>query len=89
MATLQGRRREADVDAHDLAVGDYRAPTDGVMWARCPTGDLCRIDERWKITEHENGTISVGPLQPGGSLSIAIQPSGWHGFLEYGVWRDA
>ena len=34
------------------------------------------------IEEHEDGTITVSP-------SILIMPSGYHGFLERGVWRSA
>lgn len=37
--------------------------------------------EPWRIVEHEDGTITVTP-------SI-MDPGGWHGFLERGVWRGA
>jgi hypothetical protein len=35
----------------------------------------------WEITEHDDGTISVQP-------SI-MDPGGWHGFLDRGVWTAA
>lgn len=41
----------------------------------------------WGMVEHEDGTITISP-------SIHLHPtpngsrSGWHGFLERGVWRE-
>jgi hypothetical protein len=39
------------------------------------------IVEPWSITEHDDGTISV--------LPSIMDPDGWHGWLERGVWRSA
>jgi hypothetical protein len=39
------------------------------------------VEPKWTITEHEDKTITVTP-------SIWFNsPTGWHGFLERGVWR--
>lgn len=39
------------------------------------------VVEPWQITEHEDGAITVRP-------SI-LDPDGWHGWLERGIWRSA
>ncbi len=38
------------------------------------------LPARHQVTEHDDGTITVTP-----SL---VMPSGWHGYLERGVWRE-
>jgi hypothetical protein len=87
---LQGRRVDANTPIDDLRPGDYRPPRNGILWGRAPDGEIVRIDERWSLTEHEDGTVTVGPLLPGGSSSIQIHGEhGWHGYLERGVWREA
>jgi hypothetical protein len=65
--------------------GDYcRVPASadprGACWyAVDPTGGAGAIVTH-QVTVHEDGTISCSP-----SL---VMPSGWHGFLERGVWRE-
>jgi hypothetical protein len=51
----------------------------------CPDGSYCHLSSKvHTITEHEDGTITVSP-------SILRYPlagdTGWHGYLERGVWR--
>lgn len=91
MITFQGRRVPEDKPIHEFRPGDYQWDGGPILWGMAPTGELCRVDERWKIEEHDDYTISVGPLEPGGSYSIQINkeadPPGWHGFLERGVWQ--
>lgn len=90
MATTQGRRVDPDTGIIDLAPGDYCWDGGPILWGAAPDGSICRIDERWSITQHEDGTVSVGPTAPGEMFSIWVnKPTGWHGFLERGVWRDA
>ncbi len=36
-----------------------------------------------KVTEHEDGTITVSP-----SILITRHDGQWHGYLERGVWRE-
>lgn len=86
----QGRRLpDRSVDAvmrDDFEPGDY-CLIDGVVWAREPGdkgGALMALTE-WKITEEEDGTLSLSP-------SIWVNkhhnPPGWHGYLEHGKWRE-
>lgn len=78
---------------------------DGVTqwWIRDPWGSVGRLTSH-TITEHEDGTITVSPsifdkdgsppsqeeMQRWGIRAI-IHPegTGWHGWLERGVWRQA
>jgi hypothetical protein len=49
-------------------------------WTICdPRGSLGMITTH-EVTEHPDGTITVHP-------SI-LDPNGWHGWLERGVWRE-
>jgi Family of unknown function (DUF6527) len=63
--------------------GDYWKRTFDGSWFLCaPSGEAGGVDYRWIVTEHEDGTITVHP-------SIWFnKPTGWHGFLERGVWRQ-
>lgn len=71
----------------DALPGDYCLVPDGVhhgekdVWyAVDPTGGAGAIIRANHVTtEHDDGTITCSP-----SL---VMPSGWHGFLERGVWR--
>jgi hypothetical protein len=68
--------------------GEYMKGENG-RWELCmPTGIHGAINDKvWKITEHEDGTITVSP-------SIDCKSTGangkynWHGWLEKGVWRE-
>lgn len=87
-----GRRVPPSTAITELEPGDYRwdGPDGGlILWGMAPSGEVCRIDERWLVQEHEDGTVSVGPTAPGEAYSIWInKPDGWHGFLERGVWKQ-
>ena len=56
---------------------DPRGP--GVWYAVAPDGKAGAIVSH-QVVEHDDGTITVSP-----SL---VMPSGWHGWLEHGVWRS-
>jgi hypothetical protein len=72
-------------------------------WIRDPWGRVGRLTSH-TITEHEDGTITVSPsifdkdgspptqeeLQQWGIAAIVPGPgaTGWHGWLEHGVWRS-
>lgn len=95
----QGRRVDADpsnpVQAFPrLQSGDYGRDLDG-LWYCVPPGKEpfswmgCLGDgtTHHKVTEHEDGTITVTP-----SILIHSPRTGkgekWHGYLERGVWRE-
>lgn len=78
--TEQGRRRADRTPIEELQPGDYCKRGD-VWWVCLPNRQLGRLDSRWNVTEHEDGTITVSP-------SIHDAPDGWHGWLERGVWRS-
>lgn len=60
-----------------------------VVWFCIPpkSGIGCGSLSNHQITEHEDGTITVLP-----SILIYNKPnksdSGWHGYLEHGIWRE-
>lgn len=84
--SMQGRRIYPDeTGAMNMDPGDYGKWHGG--WLLClPSGIRGQIKEPlWKITEHEDGTITASP-------SIMTTSPGnpeldWHGFLEKGFWR--
>ena len=61
--------------------GDYWKTPDGRWEIKDPNGNVGALGLH-KVTEHEDGTITVEP-------SI-LDPSvgGWHGYLEHGIWRQ-
>jgi hypothetical protein len=64
--------------------GDYFKKADGRSWfVQSPAGDAGTVTpEIWTIIELSDGTITVAP-------SIWFnKPTGWHGYLEAGVWRQ-
>lgn len=88
----QGRRLPDDSEIRALErPGDYFLKDGGtILWAIHPDTDLSEdpgagyftIDSSWSIVENDDGTVTVSP-------SIWInKPTGWHGFLERGVWRE-
>lgn len=77
---MQGRSRPADTKPWDLEPGDY-CVRNGVAWVKLPNGAGPSRLEGWGLTEHDDGTITVSP-------SILDNGSGWHGYLERGVWRE-
>jgi hypothetical protein len=80
--TMQGRRRgvEQSIKPWELEAGDYALNSQGEVWVRLPNGVGPSLLTGWTVTEHDDGTITVQP-------SILDGDSGWHGYLEHGVWR--
>ena len=82
-------RKSPNAEGHLLlAEGEYGKSPDGTWYVRppgCHVGSL----EKHKVTEHDDGTITVSP-------SILIDYSygdppvriSWHGYLERGNWRQ-
>lgn len=66
--------------------GEYMKGNGG-RWELCmPTGIHGAIhDKTWKITEHDDGTITVSPSI---MVTCHIEKYSWHGYLEKGVWRE-
>ncbi len=60
-----------------------------VVWFCIPpkSGIGCGSLSSHTVVEHEDGTITVSP-----SILIYAKPnqpeSGWHGYLERGIWRE-
>lgn len=80
MPERQGRRLEWEPHhaAPAFAPGDYCRDPWGTWWIRPPDGNLGSLRDH-RVTEHDDGTISVHP-------SI-VQEGVWHGYIERGVWR--
>jgi hypothetical protein len=77
-----GRRRRSNTRPWNLKAGDY-CKRGSHWWVCLPSGvGPSRLDG-WKITEHDDRTITVSP-----SIHDVGTPNGWHGFLERGVWRQ-
>ncbi len=72
-----------------LQSGEYGKDSDG-LWYCVPPGKEpfefmgCLGDgaSHHKVTEHEDGAITVSP-----SILISSHSGSWHGYLERGVWR--
>lgn len=85
---LQGRRVYPDEDGEfsGMNPGEYGFAKD--RWLMClPTGIIATVTNKiWKITEHEDGTITVHPS----ILTTSREDPGlnWHGFLVKGVFRS-
>lgn len=90
---MKGRRitSEEAADLRNVKPGDYWSDPSGVWYAACPMP----LDEDGlvtalallaghRVTEHEDGTITVSP-------SILCRGGGqeYHGWLEHGEWRSA
>jgi hypothetical protein len=86
MVIVIGRRIYPDEKGNLLLKpGDYGKSKNGIWVARTPNGITDTLPDH-KITEHEDGTITV-------SQSIILYPdcerrATYHGFLEKGVWRE-
>lgn len=61
----------------------------GAWWVKPPQPEgsdaIINLDNRWAVTEHEDGTITVSPSI---HMYANNQHPEWHGFLEAGVWRE-
>lgn len=88
--TVQGRRLPDDAQIGDLKEpGDYLRHGD-ILWFIAPDGMTARVDHRWGLEEHEDGSLSVVAASPGEAHSIWInKPEGWHGYLTRGELVDA
>lgn len=69
-----------------LKPGEYGRWTDGTWYGCTPNDQGCNLASH-KITEHEDGTITVCP-SIGVSEAAGGAPWLWHGFLERGVWSE-
>lgn len=82
----QGRRVWLDSeDCYKLESGDYTKTQHDFYMCRVP--ELCFHAgslRGHKITEHEDGTITVSPS----ILHTEPNVGQWHGYLECGVWRE-
>ena len=82
---MTGRRVADDTSPPDLEPGDYckRPKTSGDQWwFRCPDGTgPVRVDHRWAVVEHIDGTITILP-----SIDVSDSRSHFHGHLLAGVW---
>ena len=83
---MNGRRLPDGSPIADLEPGDY-ARRGSRWWVRLPLEDGRGLaqpltENVWTVTEHDDGSITVTP-------SIRCTFTGWHGYLEHGVWRTA
>lgn len=66
-----------------LKAGDYFIQ-DGRWGGITPNGHHCNLTNH-KVTEHDDGTITVLPsIIVCGDSTVVL----WHGFLEKGIWRS-
>ncbi len=78
-----------------LAEGDYGYDPRAGCWECRPPGCHAGSLRDHRVTEHEDGTITVSPsillydADELGPRSMAERRVVWHGFLERGVWRQA
>jgi hypothetical protein len=100
--TTKGRRIEhLDHTTDDgIEPGDYWKDDRGHWNVAAPVprddaGFLLTCDvSTWKITEHDDGTITVSPSIFWGAGGYPNSPRDWaekhtwHGFLEHGEWRS-
>ncbi len=83
---MRGRRVESHDDLFDTPGSWFPVERNGVrtFLVNTPNGHVGDVS-RHKVTEHEDGTITVEP-------SILVSDASgqrWHGYLEHGVWREA
>jgi hypothetical protein len=80
-------RRVRNFEHFDFRPGDYGV-VDGKWYCRAPLeNDNHRLQgnlTRHEVIEHKDGTITVSPS----ILISAGDGSGWHGYLERGIWRE-
>jgi hypothetical protein len=80
----QGTRLNDNVTK--LERGEYSKQSNGTWFLCLPTGIHATINnEIWKITEHENNTITVTPSINTTSHNPEYN---WHGYLENGIFRE-
>lgn len=76
----QGTRRPDGTAPWELGAAEYCLRGEHV-WVTLPNGAGPARLEGWSHTVHEDGTITTSP-------SILDHETGWHGFLERGVFRE-
>lgn len=84
---MTGRRVREFSDPTEFVPGDYGYWHDHWV-AETPNGHGANLASH-RVTEHEDGTITVSP-----SIAVSTSVNGkpvqvYHGWLERGVWRDA
>jgi hypothetical protein len=96
----QGVRRDG-VAPWDLKAGEYAVSKDEAgaitqVWVRLPNGQGPAELHDWSPVEHDDGTITLSPSILSHPDSAAVDDAGtmqtigtgWHGYLERGVWRE-
>lgn len=84
---MKGTRVPDGVWPENLGEYSKHKTNKGIIWFVRPPKDGISSGslEKHTIVEHEDGTITVSPS----ILFVANgQHTGWHGFLEHGVWRE-
>lgn len=90
--TMQGRRVEPDINKYNwgMAPGDYGYAKNDPWeaWVCLSPNGLIGALGNHKVTEHEDGTITVSP-----SILITVDNpddgnASYHGFLKRGVWEE-
>lgn len=69
--------------------GEYaKEPASGVWYCRTPNGYYGNLADH-RVTEHEDGTITVLPSIKVSTLETPSSPERqlWHGHLTAGVWK--
>lgn len=81
---MQGQRIEyPDGDGNwPPANGSYFKGKTGDWFAMTPNGMYGNLSAH-KVTEHDDGTITVSP-----SILVTGHDGSYHGYLEHGVWRE-
>src|SRR4051812_24144420 len=81
---MKGERLPDGSDwSRSVSWGAYWRGADGRWYAVTPNGLLAGLGLH-RVTEHEDGTITVSP-----SIATRLPPDGfYHGYLERGEWRD-
>lgn len=68
---------------HELLPGEYaKWSEDGAWYGVPPETDLVANLSAHRVTEHEDGTITVEP-----SILVGDNRTSWHGFLRRGQWE--
>lgn len=86
MSSTQGKRRYPDKKGKIvLKNGEYfKTQKTGNWILKTPSG-VCATVKKEKITEHQDGTITISPTV---YLFIDFDGKTWRGFLTKGVWRE-
>lgn len=87
----QGKRIYPDPDStwENLKPGEY-VHVEGHWICCCPgEGKLIGTLDNHRVTEHEDGTITVTPsILCAANYGPEQEHMSWHGYLERGIWRE-